>query len=169
MIRLFLILLVVGIAYYLLLSPLKHWWMSLSGQGKKLLAATCLLFTVLAASGGFTVLSGLILAFFAILPRILPVILRYLPQLHGFLRVLSKARQESNAEYRTEHRTGPANSSKTMSIAEAYEVLGLHPNASEKDIIDAHRRLMQKNHPDRGGSDYLAAKINMAKKILLKR
>ncbi len=61
------------------------------------------------------------------------------------------------------------NSRATMSIDEAYNILGLDKNVSEEEIIDAHRRLMQKLHPDRGGNDYLAAKINQAKNILLKK
>lgn len=54
-----------------------------------------------------------------------------------------------------------------MSRDEAYEILGLPADASPEAIIKAHRRLMQRLHPDRGGSAYLAARINAARKTLL--
>lgn len=54
-----------------------------------------------------------------------------------------------------------------MSQAEAFEILGLAPGATEWDITDAHRRLVQMIYPDRGGSHYLTVKINQAKDALL--
>ncbi|MEK6749814.1 MAG: molecular chaperone DnaJ [Pseudomonadota bacterium] len=55
----------------------------------------------------------------------------------------------------------------TMTRADALETLGLKNGATRTQIIEAHRRLMQKFHPDRGGSDALAARINSAKDLLL--
>jgi len=56
-----------------------------------------------------------------------------------------------------------------MSREEAFEVLGLEPDASEEAIKAAYHRLIAGLHPDKGGSTYLAAKINQAREVLLGR
>lgn len=64
-------------------------------------------------------------------------------------------------------RTPPPAHSGDMARKEALAILGLDDAAEKADIIAAHRQLMQKLHPDRGGNDYLAAKLNQAKDVLL--
>jgi hypothetical protein len=56
-----------------------------------------------------------------------------------------------------------------MSEDEAYEVLGLRKGASREDVSRAHRSLMKKLHPDQGGSTDLAARVNEAKDVLMRR
>ena len=69
----------------------------------------------------------------------------------------------------TQARPGEAPSARpgTMSRDEALQILGLKPGATEADIKAAHRRLMAAAHPDHGGSDWIAARLNQARDVLL--
>ncbi len=71
--------------------------------------------------------------------------------------------KEDNDTYRRKE------SSTVMSDHHAREILGVSDEASEKEIVKAHKRLMQKMHPDRGGSVYLAKQINAARDALLEK
>jgi DnaJ-domain-containing protein 1 len=88
-----------------------------------------------------------------------------LPLLEAWLdRTKPDWREAWGGEAGPERRQAPSGK---MSEAEALAVLGLKAGATPEDIRLAHRRLMKEFHPDRGGSDYLAAKINQAKERLL--
>lgn len=76
------------------------------------------------------------------------------------------------AQQSGEQRTGNPDSPWTrdgMSAEEAREILGVSSDASDSDIEGAYRTEMKRAHPDQGGSDWMAAKVNQAKDVLLKR
>jgi hypothetical protein len=80
----------------------------------------------------------------------------------------SARRREDVHDDAAARHSGPAASGK-MTEKEAYEILGLQPGASADDITRAHRGLIKRLHPDQGGSTYLAARVNEAKDVLLRR
>lgn len=85
--------------------------------------------------------------------------------LEAYLDRTHESWQEQSREYT--HSEVPTGGSDKMTPEEAREILGVSKDATEQDIIQAHRKLMHKLHPDRGGTDYLASKINLAKDCLL--
>ena len=67
-----------------------------------------------------------------------------------------------------ENQSPEESDSTIMTLKEAYLLLGLNENANKDEIKAAHHKLMLKIHPDQGGSNFLASKINLAKELLLK-
>eukprot|EP00598_Pedospumella_elongata_P012198 CAMPEP_0185006454 /NCGR_PEP_ID=MMETSP1098-20130426/84649_1 /TAXON_ID=89044 /ORGANISM="Spumella elongata, Strain CCAP 955/1" /LENGTH=153 /DNA_ID=CAMNT_0027534621 /DNA_START=231 /DNA_END=692 /DNA_ORIENTATION=+ len=103
--------------------------------------------------------------------------------------VVKEAKQQADTQHQKRAASGPAKSSffnnlfnsawfaknfydggfeDKMTKREAALILGVRENATPERIKDAHRRIMQINHPDKGGSAYLTAKVNEAKDMLIK-
>jgi glucose dehydrogenase len=127
------------------------------------ITALLLLLVMLVATGRMHWLVAIIGALLPFLRSLLGIGMQLLP--------LWLRRKQSNTE--RPNQAPPAAKSHSLDIAEAMDILGLSGDIArgeitEKMINDAHRRLIQKVHPDRGGSDYLAAKINLARDLLLK-
>lgn len=117
------------------------------------------------------VLTGRLSPLLALIGAAIPVLLRLLallrlaPELQQILRSLGLGVGAGTADGGTEQGAQPG--SGALSDAEARAILGVDAKADAEAIRAAHRRLMQRLHPDRGGSDYLAARINAAKRRLL--
>ncbi len=116
---------------------------------------------VLAATGRMHWLYALGGSIAAFMPRVISA-LRYLPLINRFRQQYTQNTSRQSGR----QSAGRANPGK-MTVAEAREILGVKPDATREEIIMAHKRMMQKVHPDRGGSDYLAAQLNQAKDTLL--
>ena len=116
---------------------------------------------VLAATGRMHWLYAIGGTIAAFMPRVISA-LRYLPLINRFRQQST----QNNTRQSGQQSAGRANPGK-MTVAEAREILGVKADASREEIIKAHRRMMQKVHPDRGGTDYLAAQLNQAKDTLL--
>lgn len=89
------------------------------------------------------------------------------PVLEAYLDRERDAAWRARMDARSSSAGRPPTNTARLTEAEACSILGLEPNADPETIRAAHRRLMQRLHPDRGGSDYLAAQINAAKRRLL--
>jgi hypothetical protein len=103
-------------------------------------------------------------------PQGASVLEAYLDRAHGDWRDRAGGGAEDDKESGKEEgtRSSRRRSQSGMTEAEALDILDLAPGASRADIVRRHRELMKKVHPDHGGSDYLAARINAAKEYLLR-
>jgi len=120
---------------------------------------------VLAATGRMHwlyVLGGSIAAF---MPRVISA-LRYLPLVNRFRQQYTQNNTRQSGQQSGQQSAGRANPG-NMTAVQAREILGVKADATREEIIKAHKRMMQKVHPDRGGTDYLAAQLNQAKDTLL--
>lgn len=100
---------------------------------------------------------GALLASFFLLFKKYNLIFRAIPFLQHFFKKTNQ------------HQNGSPKSRSKMTRQDALNILGLVEGCTKEDIIKAHRKLMQKLHPDQGGNDYLAAQINEARSLLLEK
>lgn len=84
------------------------------------------------------------------------------------VNVLVAYMDRNHPDWREQNRAEPeASAGDEMNQDQALAILGLETDATQEEIIVAHRRLIQKMHPDRGGSTFLAARINEARTLLI--
>lgn len=163
MIRLYILLalLVLVWAYWVVprLQPSPGQWLQ---QRLKNISVVLVIAIIVAliVTGRLSVLIGLLGLLGTFLMRALPLLVKYAP----YLQKLWVWRQQHG--YQSGAAAKPVTTA--MSREQALEILGLQAGASEADIIQAHRQLMARVHPDKGGSNYLAAQINLAKQTLLR-
>ncbi len=163
--RLFLLIIAAIIAYY----GYKWFKRELAEKGRPFavkftLVSIALLLIVLTVMGRAHWVGAALASLLAGFRFILPWAIRAFPLLQRYLQ--AKEHLNTESQYRSESKQAPAK--QTMTVQEALDVLGLEDNPTEKEIVEAHRKLIQKVHPDRGGNDFLAATINNAKETLIK-
>ena len=127
----------------------------------------------LVAMGRLHWLGAIAVALLPLLQRIVLLALRLLPMAfpwlrRRFLQPDNDRNAQTNGQRHRQEYHGAADNGGALSRSDALAILGLPEHADREQILQAHRRLIQKLHPDRGGSDYLAARINAAKETLLR-
>ena len=136
-------------------------WFSGANPTKMIKIIKFLLLGVIGSAAIFFIFTGKLAWAFFVVPLLAPWLMR--------ARTVHRAyRNFSKSDYATGKGEG-SGSVAPISEIQAFEILGLNEGATEKQIKDAHRHLIAGIHPDHGGSTYLAAQINQAKDILLRK
>ena len=128
---------------------------------KQLLVSAALALTLLVVMA--MVAAGRLHWLFALGAAVLP----FAGKLLGTLGMWHLARKLRGQSRDTETGGGKNQAGGALSRAEALEILELEETPDRAAIVSAHRRLMQKYHPDHGGTEYFATRINAAKERLL--
>ena len=118
-----------------------------------------LLLGILILSGKLHWLGGAFAVALLVLKKAVALIIRFWPIVFGLINSRYKAKSSKNS----------TSANRQMTADKALKILNLEGNPDKSQIIKAHRTMLSKVHPDKGGSDYLAAEINLAKEVLLKR
>lgn len=154
--RLFLALVaLIGVMWYLS-------WYSKADKNQRNKSLISILLYGCAAALLILVVTGRIPWLFAMLSAATPWINRALTM----KSMWNQFNQSAHANQQTKDHSA---SLEKMSAEEALEILGLSGNPSDEEIISAHKKLIQKIHPDKGGNEYLTTKINQARDVLLKK
>ena len=124
---------------------------------KLLILLLVAIIVILTVTGRLPWMGALVAGFFLLFKKYSGV-LRAIP----FLRYLFGSRKTGNTQ-------GNTKSGFQMTRQDALKILNLEEGCTSEEIIQAHRKLIQKLHPDRGGNGFLAAQVNEARNVLLKK
>ena len=150
----------------LFIAKIAYKWLIQQPSGRRWRAVAICLGIILLA----LVVSGRAHWLYAVVGGVLPFLqkiiglVRYIP-LYNFIRQNFNKQQNNHQN----QQNSSNRDSSDMTREQAAEILGVSLGASENEILVAHKRLIQKNHPDLGGTDYIAKKINKARDVLLNK
>lgn len=168
------LLIAVGIFAWLAIQQFKY---SPPEQRRKLVIQWVLIVVALAAvllaiTGRLHWVGAAVAIVLPAVSRLWRVFGRHLPWVASLIakRAQAKTQQENTAGQESGNRqAGNQGREPQLTVAEARKILSVPVSASREEIIGAHRKLIQKFHPDRGGNDYLASRINAAKALLMEQ